>query len=57
MPMSMSSHLQELQRKHQHLSDAVEAAQRSPGTDDLAIADLKKQKLKLKEEIARLSRV
>ena len=55
--MSMSSHLQELQRKHQHLSGAVEAAQRSPGTDDLAIADLKKQKLKLKEEIARLSRV
>jgi len=55
--MSMSSHLQELQKKHQHLSDAVEAAQRAHGTDDLAIADLKKQKLKLKEEISRLSRV
>ncbi|MGB3248433.1 MAG: YdcH family protein, partial [Tabrizicola sp.] len=26
-----------------------------PGTDDLQIADLKKQKLRLKEEIARLS--
>lgn len=54
--MSMSAHLQELQKKHQHLTDAVEAAQRSPGSDDLVIADMKKQKLKLKEEIARLSR-
>jgi hypothetical protein len=30
-------------------------AQRAPGTDDLHIADMKKQKLRLKEEIARLS--
>ncbi len=53
--MSLSSHLQELKRKHQSLSEAVEAAQRSPGVDDLRIADLKKQKLRLKEEIVRLS--
>ncbi len=54
--MAMSSHLQELHKKHQHLSDAVEEAQRSLSVDDLTIADLKKQKLKIKEEIARLSR-
>jgi hypothetical protein len=53
--MSLTSHLQELKRKHQHLSEEVEQAQRSPGTDDLAIANLKKQKLRLKEEIERLS--
>ena len=53
--MSLSSHLQELRRKHQALSDQVEAAQRSPATDDLSIAELKKQKLRLKEEITRLS--
>lgn len=53
--MSLGSHLQELQRKHQTLSDAVEEAQRRPGSDDLAIADMKKQKLRIKEEIARLS--
>ena len=53
--MSLSSHLQELKRKHQTLSDAVEVAQRSPGTNDLHIADLKKQKLRIKEEITRLS--
>jgi hypothetical protein len=53
--MSLSSHLQELKRKHDALSEAVEAAQRAPGVDDLRIADLKKQKLRLKEEISRIS--
>lgn len=53
--MSLSSHLTELKKKHEHLSTEVEHAQRSPSTDGLEIAGLKKQKLKLKEEIARLS--
>lgn len=53
--MSLSSHLTELRKKHQSLSDAVEEAQRSPGTDDTVITEMKKQKLKLKEEIARLT--
>ena len=53
--MSLTSHLQELKKKHQSLSSAVEAAQRSPGVDDLEVSRLKKQKLHLKEEITRLS--
>ncbi len=53
--MSMSSHLLELKKKHQHLSLEVEEAQRAPGVDGLHLATLKKQKLKLKEEIERLS--
>ncbi len=53
--MSLSSHLQELKKKHQNLSDSVEALQRSPATDDLEIAKLKKQKLMIKEEISKLS--
>ena len=53
--MSLTSHLQELKRKHQTLSEEVERAQRAPGTDDLAISSLKKQKLRIKEEIERLS--
>ena len=53
--MTIASHLVELRRKHETLSEQVEQAQRSPGTDALKIADLKKQKLRLKEEIARLS--
>ncbi len=52
--MSLSSHVEELKRKHQTLSDQVEDLQRAPGTSDVQIAELKKQKLKLKEEISRL---
>jgi len=53
--MSLSSHVEQLKRKHQDLSEKVEEAQRAPGTSDLEIADLKKQKLRIKEEIARLN--
>ena len=52
--MTVASHIAELKRKHDNLSTAVEQAQRAPGVDDLHIADLKKQKLKIKEEISRL---
>ncbi|QBY02186.1 DUF465 domain-containing protein [Rhodophyticola sp. CCM32] len=52
--MSLGAHLQELRKKHESLSERVEAAERSPGMDELAIRDLKKQKLRLKEEISRL---
>lgn len=55
--MTVASHIAELKRKHDHLSDAVVLAQRAPGTDDIQIAGLKKQKLKLKEEISRLQSV
>ena len=55
MLMSLSSHVEELKKKHQTLSDQVEVAQRAPGTTDLEIADLKKQKLRLKEAIEKHS--
>ena len=55
--MSVASHITELQRKHRALSEAVEAAQRNPGVDDLEIARMKREKLRLKEEISRLSPV
>ena len=53
--MSLTSHLEELRRKHQTLSQEVEMAQRSPATSDIEIAQMKKRKLMLKEEITRLS--
>ena len=52
--MSLSSHLEELRKKHAILSGEVEEAQKSLGTTDRQITDLKKQKLRLKEEIFRL---
>ena len=53
--MSVTAHVEQLKKKHESLSEAVEAAQRAPSIDGLAVADLKKQKLKVKEEITRLS--
>ena len=53
--MSMNGHLETLKRKHEKMSEAVESAQRSPGVDDLQVATMKKEKLRLKEEITRLS--
>lgn len=52
--MTVASHLQELNRKHENLSSLVEKEERNPATDHLKIANLKKQKLRLKEEITRL---
>ncbi|MBN2907530.1 MAG: DUF465 domain-containing protein [Rhodobacteraceae bacterium] len=53
--MNLGSHLQELRKKHQTLSQQVEVAQRTPAADTVQIAELKKQKLRLKEQIERLS--
>ncbi len=53
--MTVTAHLEELKKKHEALSVEVEQAQRAPGSDDLLIASMKKQKLKLKEEITRLT--
>lgn len=53
--MSVTAHLEELKKKHQNLSEQVDMAQRSPAIDQIEIAAMKKQKLKLKEEITRLS--
>ncbi len=53
--MNLTSHVQELRRKHQALSQEVENETRSPGADMLRVSELKKKKLALKEQIERLS--
>lgn len=53
--MSMSSHLSELRKRHQALSDIIDEEQRRPASDDLSIKQLKLKKLHLKEEIERLA--
>lgn len=53
--MSLGSHLTELRKKHQALSDVIETEQRHPASDDLNIKQLKLRKLHIKEEIERLS--
>ena len=53
--MSLGSHIEELRKKHDTLAKRVEEAERAPGIDDLSVRELKKQKLRVKEEIQRLS--
>ena len=54
--MPVQSHLVELERKHQALETELVEALAHPSTDDLKIAELKRRKLLLKDEIARLKR-
>lgn len=53
--MSVSSHVSALQKKHATLSQTIESEQRSLASDDLQITEMKREKLRLKEEIGRLS--
>jgi hypothetical protein len=52
--MSIHSHLTELERRHRALEDEITEALAHPSTDDLTIAELKRRKLQVKDEIARL---
>jgi hypothetical protein len=52
--MTIESHLAELERRHHALEQEISEAQTHPSTDDLTIAELKRKKLLVKDEIARL---
>jgi len=52
--MALDAHLVELSEKHRALDRRIEEEQARPTADDLKIADLKRQKLRLKDEIERL---
>ena len=52
--MSIQAHLAELERKHRALEDEIAEAMTHPSTDGLVIAELKRRKLQVKDEIERL---
>jgi hypothetical protein len=52
--MSIQSHLTELERKHEALEREIEAERIHPSSDSLRLAELKRRKLGLKDEIAKL---
>ena len=52
--MAIQSHLAELERRHRALEDEIAEALAHPLTDDFTIAQLKRRKLQVKDEIARL---
>jgi hypothetical protein len=52
--MSMQSHLAELEKKHDALEHEINECMAHPASDDLTIAELKRRKLQVKDEIVRL---
>lgn len=49
--MSAAGHLAELERRHKLLEKEIEEHETHPSEDPLKIADLKRKKLKVKDEI------
>ena len=52
--MAIESHLAELEKRHQALEHELSEALTHPSIDNLHIAELKRKKLHVKDEIARL---
>ena len=52
--MAIEAHLAELQRRHQALEQEISEALTHPSMDGLKIVELKRRKLYVKDEIARL---
>lgn len=52
--MSLQTHLTQLARKHEALEREIHDAIHSPSANDLRIAELKRRKLQLKDEMKRL---
>ena len=52
--MALEARLRELDSRHRKLDRTIEAETNLPATDELRIQELKRQKLRLKEEIAGL---
>lgn len=52
--MSIESHLAELERRHEALKREIQDARNHPGIEDRELADLKRRKLQLKDQIAQL---
>ena len=54
--MTLATHLDQLRMKHETLKVRIKEEEQHPGADHLDIVALKREKLHVKEEIARLSR-
>lgn len=52
--MTIQANLTELERRHQKLEDEIAEALAHPSTDGLKLAELKRLKLQVKDEIVRL---
>jgi hypothetical protein len=53
-PMTIKAHLADLERQHKALEQGIAEALAHGSTDDLKIAELKRRKLIVKDEIERV---
>jgi hypothetical protein len=54
--MAILTHLAELEQSHRMLEAELAEAQQHPSTDSFQLSELKRRKLRIKDEIARLNR-
>jgi len=52
--MAIEARIRELDARHQSLEDLIEEEMSHPSSDDLRVRELKRQKLRLKEEVEAL---
>ncbi len=52
--MTLQSHLAELERRHKAIERQLDEEKVHPASDTLRLAELKRKKLQIKDEIARL---
>ena len=52
--MALEGHIQELSEKHRKLEEIIDAEMAHPDWDEVRVAALKKEKLRIKDELERL---
>jgi len=52
--MTVQAHIASLEKKHGDLEDELQAILASPSSDDREIAELKRRKLRIKDQMQRL---
>jgi hypothetical protein len=55
--MTIEARVRELDQRHQSLKSLIAREERAPSVDSLYLSELKRKKLKLKEEIERIKAV
>jgi len=53
--MSLQGHIVELQRRHEALEKEIEKEKLHPNADETRIIELKRKKLQIKDELAKLA--
>ena len=52
--MALEAHLAELSEKHRKLETALQEEMQHPSSDPIRVKEIKKEKLRIKDEISRL---